>query len=82
MIPEFTAAGYRVVAPDFIGFGKSDKPVDDASYTFNFHRQMLREFVEQLKFAKHRSRLPGLGWADWPDVADGFSTATISPRCW
>jgi haloalkane dehalogenase len=48
MIPEFTAAGYRVVAPDFIGFGKSDKLVDDDVYTFNFHRQMLLELVERL----------------------------------
>jgi len=30
MIPLFTAAGLRVVAPDFLGFGRSDKPVDDA----------------------------------------------------
>ena len=48
MIPVFTEAGYRVVAPDFIGFGKSDKPVDDAVYTFHYHRQMLLEFVEHL----------------------------------
>ena len=27
MIPIFTAAGHRVVAPDFFGFGRSDKPV-------------------------------------------------------
>lgn len=48
MIPVFTSDGQRVVAPDFIGFGKSDKPVDDDVYTFNFHRQMLIEFVERL----------------------------------
>ena len=29
MIPPFLAAGYRVVAPDFIGFGRSDKPVEE-----------------------------------------------------
>jgi len=48
MIPVFTAAGHRCVAPDFIGFGRSDKPVDDAVYTFTFHRDMLRRFVERL----------------------------------
>ena len=48
MIPVFTAAGHRAVAPDFIGFGRSDKPVDDAVYTFGFHREMLLRFVEAL----------------------------------
>ncbi len=48
MIPVFTAAGHRSVAPDFIGFGKSEKPIDEAVYTFTFHREMLRRFVEQL----------------------------------
>jgi pimeloyl-ACP methyl ester carboxylesterase len=48
MIPVFTAAGHRSVAPDFIGFGKSEKPMDEAVYTFTFHREMPRRFVEQL----------------------------------
>jgi pimeloyl-ACP methyl ester carboxylesterase len=48
MIPVFTAAGHRSVAPDFIGFGRSDKPTDDRVYTFTFHREMLRRFIERL----------------------------------
>ena len=48
MIPVFTAAGHRVVAPDFYGFGRSDKPVADDVYTFSFHRTMLVRFVEAL----------------------------------
>ena len=48
MIPAFVAAGHRVVAPDLIGFGKSDKPVDDAVYTFDYHRNMLLNFIERL----------------------------------
>jgi pimeloyl-ACP methyl ester carboxylesterase len=48
MIPVFTAAGLRVVAPDLIGFGRSDKPVDPASHTFDLHRGMLLDFVERL----------------------------------
>jgi haloalkane dehalogenase len=48
MIPVFTAAGSRVVAPDFFGFGRSDKPSDDAVYTFDFHRQSLIAFIETL----------------------------------
>ncbi len=48
MIPVFVGAGHRAVAPDFFGFGRSDKPVDDASYTFHFHRNALRRFIERL----------------------------------
>jgi haloalkane dehalogenase len=48
MIPVFAGAGHRVVAPDFFGFGRSDKPVDEAVYTFNFHRNMLLQFIERL----------------------------------
>jgi haloalkane dehalogenase len=33
MIPAFVEAGLRVVAPDFFGFGRSDKPEDEATYT-------------------------------------------------
>ena len=49
MIPIFTGAGYRVVAPDFFGFGRSDKPVEEEVYTFDFHRNMLISFIEHLK---------------------------------
>jgi pimeloyl-ACP methyl ester carboxylesterase len=48
MIPVFTAAGHRVVVPDLLGFGRSDKPVDDDVYTYSFHRGMLLRFVETL----------------------------------
>jgi pimeloyl-ACP methyl ester carboxylesterase len=48
MIPVFTAAGHRVVAPDFFGFGRSDKPVQDDIYQFGFHRGSLIAFIEQL----------------------------------
>ena len=48
MLPVFAGAGHRVVAPDLLGFGKSDKPADDDRYTFLFHREMLRQFVERL----------------------------------
>ena len=48
MIPVFLEAGGRVVALDFFGFGRSDKPVADEVYTFHFHRNMLKAFVERL----------------------------------
>lgn len=48
MLPAFAAAGHRVVAPDLFGFGRSDKPADEARYTFQFHRDSLRAFIEAL----------------------------------
>ena len=48
MIPVFLDAGHRVVAPDLIGFGKSDKPKKEAAHSFSWHRQVLLEFVERL----------------------------------
>ena len=48
MIPVFLAAGHRVVAPDMPGFGKSDKPKKDRAHSFDWHRQVLLEFVETL----------------------------------
>lgn len=35
----------RLIVPDFIGFGRSDKPIDDEVYTFDFHREWLVHFV-------------------------------------
>jgi haloalkane dehalogenase len=48
MLPVFIAAGHRVVAPDLFGFGRSDKPADEARYTFDFHRESLHAFIEAL----------------------------------
>jgi haloalkane dehalogenase len=48
MIPVFTAAGCRAVAVDMFGLGRSDKPVDDETYTYHFHRNALLAFVEKL----------------------------------
>ncbi|HXD39949.1 MAG TPA: haloalkane dehalogenase, partial [Ramlibacter sp.] len=48
MIPVFLAAGDRVLAPDLIGFGRSDKPKKDAAHSFGWHRQVLLELVEHL----------------------------------
>ncbi|HWK82238.1 MAG TPA: haloalkane dehalogenase [Caldimonas sp.] len=48
MIPAFAAAGLRVVAPDLVGFGRSDKPADAAWHSFERHRDILLRFVERL----------------------------------
>lgn len=49
MIPVFANAGVRVIAPDLIGFGKSDKPVSEDTHTFEFHRNYLLALIERLE---------------------------------
>jgi haloalkane dehalogenase len=48
MIPPMVAAGYRAIAPDLIGFGKSDKPADMADYSYQRHVDWLLGFIEAL----------------------------------
>lgn len=48
MLPVLLQAGLRVVVPDLIGFGRSDKPADAAWHTFDRHRLSLLSLVEQL----------------------------------
>ncbi len=43
VIPPLVAAGHRVVAPDLIGFGRSDKPAERAEHTYARHVEWLRE---------------------------------------
>ena len=52
IIPVFLEAGHRVIAPDFFGFGRSDKPVDDPIYTFAFHRDALKRFLERFDLSQ------------------------------
>jgi haloalkane dehalogenase len=48
MIPVITAAGHRVVAPDLVGFGRSDKPAERSDYSYQRHVDWLRATVETL----------------------------------
>ncbi|SNS76309.1 haloalkane dehalogenase [Geodermatophilus saharensis] len=43
VIGELTAAGLRVVAPDLVGFGRSDKPTDPAAYSYAAHVEWVRQ---------------------------------------
>jgi len=43
MIPVLTATGLRVVAPDLVGFGRSDKPADRADYSYARHVEWMRQ---------------------------------------
>ncbi|MBI3629048.1 MAG: alpha/beta fold hydrolase [Candidatus Rokubacteria bacterium] len=59
MIPPL-AARHRVIAPDFFGFGKSDKFTERAEYSFQMHRDSLVAFMEQLRL--DRITLVGQDW--------------------
>lgn len=48
MIPPLAAAGYRCIAPDHIGFGRSDKVIDDRWYSIERHSLALRSLIEAL----------------------------------
>lgn len=46
MIPVITAAGHRAVAPDLVGFGKSDKPAEQSDYTYQHHMDWMTAWLE------------------------------------
>ncbi len=48
MIPPLRAAGLRVIAPDLIGFGRSDKPTRKSDYSYAAHVAWMVQFIEQL----------------------------------
>ena len=48
MIPPIANAGHRVIVPDLIGFGKSDKPVRQDDYSYAGHVDWMRQFIEAL----------------------------------
>jgi haloalkane dehalogenase len=48
MVPVLVAAGHRVIAPDLVGFGRSDKPVRRDDYTYQRHVEWMRAVLETL----------------------------------
>lgn len=52
LIPSFVAAGYRCIASDMIGFGRSDKVTDPEWYTLDAHIEMVRALVQGLDLRK------------------------------
>jgi haloalkane dehalogenase len=45
MIPVLVEAGHRVIAPDLVGFGRSDKPTEMGDYTYARHVEWMRELL-------------------------------------
>lgn len=74
MLPIFLEAGDRVVAPDLIGFGKSDKPKKEGAHRFEWHRAVLQELVERLDL-----RRVVLVVQDWGGLL-GLTLPMLSPE--
>jgi haloalkane dehalogenase len=49
MIPLLVSAGFRVIVPDLIGFGRSDKPTKRADYTYQRHVGWMHSVLNQLE---------------------------------
>lgn len=60
MIPVITAAGYRAIVPDLVGFGRSDKPTQREDYTYQRHVDWMRGLIEALDL--QRITLVGQDW--------------------
>ena len=45
MIPPLVAAGHRVIVPDLVGFGRSDKPTEQSDYTYGRHVAWMQEAI-------------------------------------
>jgi haloalkane dehalogenase len=48
LIPPLVAAGLRCLAPDYLGFGRSDKPTDGAWYSYDRHTESILRFADEL----------------------------------
>lgn len=82
MVAPVVAAGFRVVAPDLIGFGKSDKPAAQSDYSYALHVAWMRSWVEQLDLQNVT-----LACQDWgslvglrlvAEMPDRFSSVALS----
>ncbi|MEO1015118.1 MAG: haloalkane dehalogenase [Pseudomonadota bacterium] len=82
MIPALAAAGYRVIAPDLVGFGRSDKPLEQSDHSYQMHIDVMAEVVRQLDledatlFAQDWGGLIGLRVV--PEEPDRFARIMIS----
>ena len=60
MIPVITAAGLRAIAPDLVGFGRSDKPAKRSDYTYQRHVDWMAAFIESIEL--RNATLVGQDW--------------------
>lgn len=73
MIPVFVAAGHRVIAPDLVGFGRSDKPTQMSDYTYERHVDWMCQWFTQ----QNLSNVTFFG-QDWGGLV-GLRVVTANP---
>ena len=82
MIPILTAQGHRVIVPDCVGFGKSDKFISKFDYSYKHHVEVMKELVERLNlknasfFGQDWGGLVGLRVV--AELPDRFSNVIVS----
>ena len=74
MIPVLAGAGHRVVAPDLVGFGRSDKPTELSDYTYERHVDWMSQWL-----VKNNLRNITLVCQDWGSLI-GLRLATAFPQ--
>ena len=74
MIPTLTAAGYRVIAPDMVGFGKSDKYISIEDYSHQMHVDKMVQLVRKLNLKDVTAHLH-----DWGGLV-GFRVIAEEPE--
>lgn len=52
MIPILVAAGHRIIAPDLVGFGRSDKPTRRQDYSYQRHVDWMQALLDQLRLER------------------------------
>ena len=82
MIPTLTAQGHRVIVPDCVGFGKSDKFISKYDYSYKHHVEVMKELVQKLSlknitfFGQDWGGLVGLRVV--AELPDRFSHVVVS----
>ena len=82
MIPTLTAQGHRVIVPDCVGFGKSDKFISKYDYSYKHHVEVMKELVQKLNlknvtfFGQDWGGLVGLRVV--AELPDRFSHVVVS----
>ena len=64
MIPLFAAAGFRVLAPDLVGFGRSDKPSERSDYSYARHVQWMKDWL--VAMGRGARKAMRFRWHGWP----------------